>query len=463
MATLLSLPGLINLGLSLLIPPLGLLLLIPLAVVLNVYHWATLATRWLLLRAPSPALSWRYSSRDKVVVITGASSGIGEVSGAARWSAVESSLLLELPPHLNVLISISEVSGGGRWSAVDCWSDGVISSFPSDSSLLTRKGAALHYSPPLPSSPPHPPLPCTIPPHPPIPRTYMAREYARKGAALVLAARRENRLRAVAEECLRLGAADVAVQRADVSTEEGCHAVVNAAVEHYGRINVLVCNAGTAHPGLFEDAQDPTTLRSSMDIDFWGNVWPTVFAMPYLRRSHGQVVVTASVAAYLTYPRQSMYNAAKAAIVQFYATLRAEVHPEEMAITIAMPGFVHSELTSRADASVSELAAHALTWRTTHIPWWWPMLSTPEAARIIVRAAELRQRHVIVPFWYSAWLLYRLFAAQVMDWSQRVMLLGRAPSRFVKSALAAAVGEEMAEWLFRSVAAMPAKGKGKVE
>ncbi|CAI7881562.1 unnamed protein product [Closterium sp. NIES-54] len=264
MSTLLSLPGLINLGLSLLIPPLGLLLLIPLAIVLNVYHWATLATRWLLLRAPSPALSWRYSSRDKVVVITGASSGIGE------------------------------------------------------------------------------------------------------------------------------------------------------------------------------------------DIDFWGNVWPTVFAMPYLRRSHGQVVVMASVAAYLTYPRQSMYNAAKAAIVQFYATLRAEVHPEEMAITIAMPGFVHSELTSRADAS-------------THIPWWWPMLSTPEAARIIVRAAELRQRHVIVPFWYSAWLLYRLFAAQVMDWSQRVMLLGRAPSRFVKGALAAAVGEEGAEWLFRSVAAMAAKGKGKVE
>ncbi|CAI5482373.1 unnamed protein product [Closterium sp. Yama58-4] len=370
MSTLLSLPGLINLGLSLLIPPLGVLLLIPLAVVLNVYHWATLAARWLLLRAPSPALSWRYSSRDKVVVITGASSGIGEV-----------------------VVITGASSGIGE---------------------------------------------------------YMAREYARKGAALVLAARREHRLRAVAEECMRLGAADVAVQRADMSTEEGCHAVVNAAVEHYGRINVLVCNAGTAHPGLFEDSQDPTTSRSSMDIDFWGNVWPTVFAMPYLRRSHGQVVVTASVAAYLTYPRQSMYNAAKAAIVQFYATLRAEVHPEELAITVAMPGFVHSELTSRADAS-------------THIPWWWPMLSTPEAARIIVRTAELRQRHVIVPFWYSAWLLYRLFAAQVMDWSQRVMLLGRAPSRFVKGALAAAVGEEGAEWLFRSVAAMPVKGKGKVE
>ncbi|GJP35597.1 hypothetical protein CLOM_g20095 [Closterium sp. NIES-68] len=355
MATLLSVPTLVNVGLSFLIPPLGLLLLIPLAIVLNVYHWAALSARWLLLRAPTP-LSWRYSSRDKVVVITGASSGIGE---------------------------------------------------------------------------------------------YMALEYARKGAALVLAARREQRLRAVADECLRLGAPDVAVQRADVSTEEGCHAVINAAVEHYGRINVLVCNAGTAHPGLFEDADDHSSLRSSMDIDFWGNVWPTVFAMPYLRRSHGQVVVTASVAAYLTYPRQAMYNAAKAAIVQFYDTLRAEVHPEEVAITVAMPGFVKSELTTRADASA-------------HIPWWWPMLSTPEAARIIVRAAELRQRHVIVPFWYSAWLLYRLFATQVMDWAQRVMLLGRAPSRFVKGALAAAVGEEVAVWLFQSVGGMPVKGKGKV-
>ena len=59
------------------------------------------------------------------------------------------------------------------------------------------------------------------------------------------------------------------------------------------------------------------------------------------------------------------------------------------------------------------------------------MLPASEAARLMVNAAEQRRHYVVVPFWYSTWLLYRACASVTMDWSQRVILLGRAPSRLV--------------------------------
>lgn len=183
-----------------------------------------------------------------------------------------------------------------------------------------------------------------------------------------------------------------------------------------------------------------------MEVDFWGNVWPSIHALPHLRRSNGQIVVTASVGGYLTYPRQTFYNAAKAAVIQYYDTLRVEVG-QDIAITVVMPGFVVSEMTAGAPSG--------------HIPRWWPMFGTVKAAKAIVSAAMARSRYLIVPRWYSAWLFFRIFAPEISDWSQRVLLLGKPPNRFVEDIADAALGEGALERFLHNISPVEATAQGK--
>lgn len=186
-------------------------------------------------------------------------------------------------------------------------------------------------------------------------------------------------------------------------------------------------------------------------------------------------------------------------MVQFYDTLRVEL-PPDIAVTIAMPGFIKSELTTSPSATVrhgcpaslSPCGMHLLQYRfarnarlekissygrtcpvlgvclysyvypvgctplQSHIPWYWPLLGTEAAAYHLVDAAERRQHYAFVPLWYTTWLPYRIFTPEIMDWSQRVLLLGRAPSAAVQELLAAAVGEEATEKLFSSMSSLPA-------
>ncbi|KAI5077425.1 hypothetical protein GOP47_0007249 [Adiantum capillus-veneris] len=177
---------------------------------------------------------------------------------------------------------------------------------------------------------------------------HMAFEYARRGAKLVLAARREHLLREVADLCTSFGAQGVSIVPTDVSKEEDCRRMVNSAISTFGGLDVLVNNAGTTHSSLFEEYTESSEFRYVMDVDFWGNVYPTLHALEHLKRSRGHIVVTASVAAYVPYPYLTMYTAAKGAIVNFYDTLRVEsLLKNDIGITLALPGFVDTEMTQK--------------------------------------------------------------------------------------------------------------------
>eukprot|EP00897_Mesotaenium_endlicherianum_P002742 jgi/Mesen1/2496/ME000159S01621 len=272
---------------------------------------------------------------------------------------------------------------------------------------------------------------------------HMAYEYAKRGARLVLAARREEKLRQVAAKCEKLGSPAAVVCRADVSKEEDCRNIIETTVSNFQKVDVLVNNAGMAHSGLFEES-DPKSFRATVDIDFWGNVWTTVHALPYLKETGGQIVVTASVAGYTIYARQGLYNAAKAAIIQFYDTLRSEPVGAHIDITILLPGFIQSELTAKASES--------------HIPRVWPMMRTDTAARLLVESAIHRVSYAIVPFWYATWLLYRLLGPELSDWTERVFLLGQPPSPFFYSALEFLFGKEVPQHALESLSLVKSNG-----
>uniref|UniRef100_A0A7N2MGA3 Uncharacterized protein n=1 Tax=Quercus lobata TaxID=97700 RepID=A0A7N2MGA3_QUELO len=166
----------------------------------------------------------------------------------------------------------------------------------------------------------------------------IAYEYAKRRANLVLVARRENRLRVISENARRIGANHITIIAADVVKEEDCRRFVNKTIKFYGRVDHLVNAASLGHRFYFEEVTDTSVFPHLMDINVWGNVYTTYVALPYLHHSNGRIIVNASVDNWLLpLPRMSLYAAAKAALVNFYETLRFEVK-DDVGITIATHG-----------------------------------------------------------------------------------------------------------------------------
>ncbi|KAL8459737.1 hypothetical protein ACS0TY_037010 [Phlomoides rotata] len=172
----------------------------------------------------------------------------------------------------------------------------------------------------------------------------IAYQYAERGATLVLVARREHRLRGISENARRLGAPNVMIVAADVVKEDDCRRFISQTINQFGRLDHLVNTASLGHTFYFEEATDTNVFPIIMDINFWGNVYPTHVALPHLRESNGRVIVNASVENWLPLPRMSLYAAAKSALINFYETLRFEVK-DEVGITVATHGWIGTEMT----------------------------------------------------------------------------------------------------------------------
>ncbi|KAM0059472.1 putative 11-beta-hydroxysteroid dehydrogenase [Helianthus debilis subsp. tardiflorus] len=173
----------------------------------------------------------------------------------------------------------------------------------------------------------------------------MAYEYAKRGAYLAIIAieEPESRLKQVAHTARELGSPDVLFLFADVSKVDECRMFVEETVKHFGQLDHLVCNAGIGP--LYSIDIDVTKFVPSMDINFWGSVYPTHFAIPHLRKTKGKIIVNASAAGVLNPPKLGVYSASKAALISFYESLRNEVSPT-VTIAIVKLGFIKTNFIS---------------------------------------------------------------------------------------------------------------------
>ena len=114
------------------------------------------------------------------------------------------------------------------------------------------------------------------------------------GAKVVLGARRKEELERVASD-IRANGGEVAYTVCDVVRREDCEALINKAVECFGGIDVMICNAGLSMRALFDEC-DLEVLHRLMDVNFWGTVNCTKYALPWLQKSHGSLVGISSVA-----------------------------------------------------------------------------------------------------------------------------------------------------------------------
>ncbi|KAJ4818752.1 11-beta-hydroxysteroid dehydrogenase-like protein [Rhynchospora pubera] len=251
----------------------------------------------------------------------------------------------------------------------------------------------------------------------------LAYEYAKRGAALSLVARREASLREVAERAREIGAPEVLVIPGDVSKQEDSRRVVEATVDHYGRLDHLVNNAGISKACAFEEVPDVTNLSPIVDVNFWGSAFPTHAAIPYLRRSRGKILVTASGSGWNPHPRMSVYSAANAAVINFFETLRIELG-DVIGITIATPGWVESELTKgkimskHGDIEVDQETRDAQIGLM-------PVIYAENCAKAIVDAVCRGDRYLTIPTWFRVLYLWRVFAPEVPEWCYRMMYMTR--------------------------------------
>jgi short-subunit dehydrogenase len=224
---------------------------------------------------------------------------------------------------------------------------------------------------------------------------------------LVLAARDEGALQAVAAACAEKGAETLVVP-ADVTSPEACQALVARTVERWGALDVLVNNAGIGMIARFDELEDLSVYERIMRVNYLGCVYLTHAALPHLKKSRGQIVVVASVAGLTGVPTRTGYSASKHAVVGFFDSLRIELADAGVAVTVVAPDFVISDIHNRAIGPDGRPLGKSPLQESK-------IMTAEECAALTVAAMEKRQRLLITSFRGRVGRFVRLLAPGLID------------------------------------------------
>lgn len=216
-----------------------------------------------------------------------------------------------------------------------------------------------------------------------------AKEFARRGAYLSLAARNIEALESLQKELIIVGH-QVVVTQTDVSNEDDCRRLIDNTIKHFGHIDILVNNAGISMRALFKDV-DLQVIKKLMDVNFWGTVYCTKYALPYLLAAKGSVVGISSIAGFIGLPGRAGYSASKFAMHGFLETLRTENLKTGLHVLIAAPGFTASNVRKAALTATGEQQGE--TPRAEE-----KMMTSEEVAIHLANAIKKRKRTLILTF-----------------------------------------------------------------
>ena len=184
--------------------------------------------------------------------------------------------------------------------------------------------------------------------------------------------------------------APLLVETADVSKEDDCRQLVAAAVERFGKIDVLINNAGISMRAEFAET-GMGTLRKVMEINFWGAVYMTKYALPYLQKSKGTITGISSIAGYRGLPGRSGYSASKFALQGWMESLRTELLHTGIHVMWVCPGFTASSIRQYAlNAGAAPQGETPLDEAS--------LMSSATCAAHILKAIEERRRTLVLTF-----------------------------------------------------------------
>lgn len=216
----------------------------------------------------------------------------------------------------------------------------------------------------------------------------LAEKFAAEGFNLVLGARRIDRLEALKAQ---LSGVEVLVVKTDVTSEDDCKNLIDKAIEKFGKINILINNAGISMRASFEDVE-LSVLHRLMDVNYWGTVNCTKFALPHILKEKGSIVGVISTGGYIGLPGRTGYSGSKFAVRGFLDTVRIEYLHSGLHVLVAAPGFTSSEI--RKTALTKDGKQQGETPRNEN-----KMMSAERCASIMYRAIKHRRRKMIISFW----------------------------------------------------------------
>lgn len=216
----------------------------------------------------------------------------------------------------------------------------------------------------------------------------LAFELAQRGANLVLGARQYVTLCEITAEIESLYAVKALAVQADVSKEEDCEMLIKQAVLTFGKVDVLINNAGLSMRALFNDV-DLSVLKNLMDVNFWGTVYCTKYALPEILKTQGSIVGVSSIAGYRGLPGRTGYSSSKFAMNGFMESLRTELLKTGVHVMVACPGFTSSNIR------VAALAKDGLSHGETSMEEG-KMRSPEEVASMICDGIVSRKRTLIM-------------------------------------------------------------------
>lgn len=177
---------------------------------------------------------------------------------------------------------------------------------------------------------------------------------------------------------------------ADVSNEQDCKKFIDSTIETFGRIDILINNAGISMRALVKDT-DLGTLKKVMDINFWGTVYCTKFALDEIIKAKGTIVGVSSIAGYRGLPGRSGYSASKHAVNGWMEALRTELIDTGVNVMWVCPGFTASNI--RNMALNEEAKPHGESPMDEA-----KMMTSEECAKHIIKAIEKRKRTLVLTF-----------------------------------------------------------------
>ncbi|MBR5935646.1 MAG: SDR family oxidoreductase [Bacteroidaceae bacterium] len=223
---------------------------------------------------------------------------------------------------------------------------------------------------------------------------------AKYKAKVVLAARSEDKLNEICKNLSQY--AEVISVKTDVSVESDCRNLIEQTVKRFGRIDILINNAGISMRAMFKDL-DLNVIRRLMDVNFWGTVYCTKYALPYILENKGSIVGVISTAGYKGLPGRTGYSASKFAINGFLDTLRSEHLYDGLHVMIYAPGFTSSNI--RKTALMADGSQQGETPREEG-----KMMTSERVAEIMLNHIRKRSRRATLTFTSKLLLvLTRLF------------------------------------------------------
>ena len=242
----------------------------------------------------------------------------------------------------------------------------------------------------------------------------LARQLSTHKPKLVLAARRLEVQEQVVQQCVQRGADAIAV-RCDVGVEADCRALAQAALDKFGRIDMLVNNAGVSGHALFQDVSDFKWYEDMMRINYMGSLWCTHAVLPALRASKGLVAGVCSIAGKVGVPGRTAYSPSKFAQAGFFEALRTELIGSGVDVTVVFPGVVATNIRHHGYGPDGQPAGKSGLKDDD-------AMSVEECARQIIGALAARRRELVMTPKARLGMWLKLIAPGLVDNMTRAAL-----------------------------------------